>query len=306
MEECSELGRLRRYRGKDEAVELIGNRDKMLEMLRDSASYGRNEIIEEILSCYSGKAYGDANWQKKIDAWGNIPERITIHGKFAEKHPGLEQLRLNPGIITHLPELMEFLDGKDANNPIQIMRGFREHLGEKIVFRGMMMNDEEAEKASIEGIECDFLRKKSLHGLIEDFEANVLSPYIDCLVEAHFHGENLYSPFISVSAIEDVAIAVGRHFGKKKQMQDDKKDFYLFKIRIPEMDLLHYTDHGIKMPYKLMQVVERKVNIKTYVNGRTDEHPWNKVESYVMFKIDPAEIIEISKPEVTHSFFASG
>jgi hypothetical protein len=99
------------------------------------------------------------------------------------------------------------------------------------------------------------------------------------LGEIHFHGENRLSPFVSVTAHRDIAIAVGRRFGKK----GDGRKFTLLKLRVPKIDLIHFCDHAIRIPSVLDRVgailgISIEDEEKTYPFNRESS---KEVESYV-------------------------
>jgi len=299
MVDTSYLSKMRVSHGRDEAVKIIGDRNILTNILQNSNTHKRNELIEEIMSCYSGAAYGDSNWSKVISAWGNSPEKITIHGIFAEQNPHLSQLNLDQGIVTHLPEFIKFLKSQEISDYLAAKESFKQYLGSRTLWRGMVLTDEELEKTRTQGIESDFLRKsREMPSAIENFEANVLSVYFNEVVERHFHGENYWSPMVSVSSHKDVAIAVGNHFGRRS-LTEEGKNLYLFKIQIPEIDLVYYTEHTVRLPEKLQDLVRNGTHLHVSVNGVDSSHPWDRsTESYVMYKINPEEIIEVSKPEL--------
>lgn len=304
MHDVPQLSRMRRYRGRDEAVEIIGDKENLIGLLQNSSPHSRDELTKAVMSCYSGASYGDSNWQKVISAWGNSPERVTIHGEFSDQYPHLSQLNVDPGLITHLPEFMKFLkiSNLGTQDYLAVREDFKQYLGDRIVWRGMALTAEEAEKVRTQGIESNFLRRaKDMPSVIENFEANVLSVYFSELVEVHFHDENYHSPLVSVSSHEDVAIAVGRHSGRKS-CSEEPKELYLFKINVPEIDLIYYSDHAVKTPYKLQDLIRNGTHLHISVNDHEYSHPWDReTESYLLHKVDPEEIIEISKPIVNKS-----
>jgi hypothetical protein len=287
----TKLGRIRRYPGRDESVEIIGDRQNLANLLKDPA-HSRSELINAIMSCYSGSAYGNSNWPKVTGGW-TTPEVPTIYGKFLQQNQQLEQLSLDPGFITHLPEFMEYSNTKEQDY-LKTRNNLKQQLGESIVWRGMILSKKEFQKTICHGIESDFLRKtEEILSPIDELEANVLSVYFNRLTEAHFHGENPQSPLISVSSHEDIATAVGRHFGKKSP----EKELYLFKIKVPEIDLIYHTDHCATAPSKLKDLMEKGIQLRVSIDNREATYPWNReTESYILFKIDPGEILEISKP----------
>jgi hypothetical protein len=301
MSNLSYLERMRHYRGSDDAVKITGNRDNLTGMLSNPNHALRDKLTTEIMTCYSGAAYGDKNWSKFTGGW-TTPEVPTIYGDFREQYGQLAQLSLDPGLITHLPEFIEFLKSYDSpiNDYLAVREDFKRHLGDRTVWRGMMISDEDAARIKQEGIESSFLRgTKDMPALIENFEANVLSVFFSELVEQHFHLGNYHSPLVSVTSHEDLAMAVGKYFGKKSP----GNELYLFKIRIPEIDLMYYTDHAIRRPSKLephFSGEEREISIS--VNGKKSVYHWDRhTESYILHKINPDEILDISKPSVTQS-----
>ena len=298
--DTSYLAKMRAYRGRDEAVNIIRDRSNFIDLLQNSRDHTREELIKTIMSCYSGASYSDANWSKVIGAWGNSPERTTIHGTFAGQYPHLAQLDLDQGIVTHLPEFVEFLKTNESQDYLAVRDSFKKYLGYQTVWRGIVLTKEEAKKTKTEGIESNFIRKnKNMTSLLENFEDNVLSVYFDELVERHFHGENYQSPLVSVSSHKDVAMAVGRHFNKRLLLKEEK-DLYLFKIKIPEIDLIYYSDHAAKTPSKLQDLIRNGTHLHISIDGVNSSYPWDRnTESYVMHKINPKEILEVSKPEVS-------
>ena len=277
----------------------------MLEsMLCASGTHARDELCRAMMGCYSGQSYGAANWSKRIGAWGDAPEIVTVHGIFADKYPQLSQLNLDLGVMTHLPELLEFLQTEDANtyDYLSVRARFKQHLGNRIVWRGTMLTDAEAASVRNEGVASNLLNGvRQAESAIQYVEDALLSAYCSELAELHFHGENPASPFVSVSYHEDVAIAVGRHFGKFSPGAKQKQ-FHVLKMSVPEIDLIHYTDHAIRAPSKLKSMMERGAMLYVAVDDRVSAHPWDReVESFLLYKADAAEIVDISRPAVRES-----
>ncbi len=307
MEATSCLEKLRIFDNfRDEAVKIIGDRTILNCLFICSDIHKREEFIQAVLSTYSGEAYGEHNWTKVYEAWGESPRKVTLNGIFAEQCPGLSQLNLDPGFMTHLPEFLEFIKTnpiKSPKNALETRAEFKEHLGSRIVYRGMVLSDEEAEAMRYEGIQSAFFR--TLKGNISPtdyFEANFLTIYLDKIIEKQFYHENKYSPLISVTSHEDVAISVAKHFGRTWDKKDKK--LYLFKIKIPEIDLIYCTDHGVMIPGKLKESIDRGINLRVILDDKEYFHPWDRhIESYVMHKIDADEIIEVITPEVKESLY---
>lgn len=292
-------------RGDDKAVVETGSnveREKFLDILKDPAQHSRGELLGSIFSNYSGEAYGDYQWQKKTGGW-TMPEEQTLYGRLRELHPEFNQLSLDAGFITHLPEFMEMLEkGEIKSTDFEGARNeLKEKLGYKILYRGTMLTDEELKHIKEHGIMSPltvYIAKAKQPK--DEFEAKALSTDINYSIESHFHGENHATPYLSVSAHEDVAIAVGRHFGKRGP---DRK-FYLFKLRIPVIDIISYKEHGIKTPYKIQEMIDRNPDhsLTVSVNGKEAKYKWDEdVESYMFWKVDPDDIVEITEPDVKES-----
>lgn len=280
------------------SIRKIGQTQRLCEILINSFST-RQEIINETTLCYSGEDYLDNNWSKRIAAWGNSPERITPQGIFSEQYTQLAQLNLDWGIIVHLPEFLDFLKiHYTCNKPLlRIREEFKDSLGYDTLFRGISLNEEELEKIKQFGIESQLLRRiGESENSAELFEREILNKRVNNLIEDHFHRASHYSPLISVSSHEDVAIAVGRAFGRSIDL---RKKLYLFKIKIPKIDRIYYTAHGFRSP-AIFEGHMGQLTIK--VNGEESKYPWDMdVESYIGYKINPSEILEISKPEILAS-----
>ncbi|MGV8087070.1 MAG: hypothetical protein ACP5N1_05565, partial [Candidatus Woesearchaeota archaeon] len=136
--------------------------------------------------------------------------------------------------------------------------------------------------------------------ILENFETEVLTTEFNSLVDRHYKNRDKFSPLISISFYEDVAIAVGKYFGKKRTTEESR-EFYLFKINIPEIDLIYYTSHGVNNPPYYKECTNK---IQIGVEEKTNTYYWNKnFESRIMYKIDPEEIIEISQPQIIKSFW---
>ncbi|NTV41187.1 MAG: hypothetical protein HGA61_02845 [Candidatus Moranbacteria bacterium] len=294
------LERLRQFRGDDEAVvEVTSDAEQqgLLDTLENPQKNSREKLMSEMFKNFSGKEYGDYQWSQYTGGW-TTPKIPTLYGEFRNSYGNFVQLSLDAGFITHLPEFFQCAqNGELENLDYEAVRDLlKEKLGDKIAWRGMMLSIDELEDIKRNGIMSPFTKYlgQADHPK-EEFSAKILSTNIHELIERHFHGENWISPFISVSEEKNIAISVGRHFGQKGR---DKK-FYLLKLKVPEIDLISYAEHGVKKPSKLQAL---KSNLSISVDGDESKHEWDKsVESYLFWKINPEEILEITQPEVTES-----
>lgn len=293
-------------RGKDEAIQEVGTEaDKQLltVILKNPGAHTRDELLDSTFTNYSGRIYGNNQWVKKIGAWGESPEIVTVYGQLMEAHPEWAQLSLDPGFMTHLPTFIGMLNSGEVTdtNYEGARQQLKDKLGYKTVWRSTMLTDEEFAKTQTNGLSSPLTRVvQDSEGHVAQFEASALSAMPSYTIEKHFHGEHRATPFLSVSEYPDVAISVGRHFGDKKP----GKKFYLFQIKIPAIDLVSYTDHAIKTPSKLKQIKERNPDfaINVGVNGDKSSYKWDEsVESFVFWKIDASEIIEVTQPNISET-----
>ena len=304
--EKKNLERLRNgIRGSDAAVVETGSspeKERLLDIIKDPAHHSREELLEAKFANYSGEAYGDNQWQKSTGGW-STPKEQTQYGSLREAHPEFAQLSLDAGCMTHLPEFMEMLGkGEIKSADFQGARNeLKEKLGYKTLYRGTMLSDEELQSLKETGLMSPLSQQiKDAEDPKGQFEAQALSASIHDAIERHFHGENNNTPYVSVSAHEDVAVAVGRHFGKK----GDGRKFYLLKLKMPVIDIISYKEHGVKTPYKLREMIQRNpdYSLAVSVDGKEGLHRWDEdVESYVFWKIDPEDIEEITQPEAKES-----
>ena len=299
------LEHLRHIRGADKAVKDIGTSDEhghLLAILQSPENFSRGELIDSLVTNYDGSAFGDYQWSLKTGGW-TTPEAPTIYGTFRKEYPELSQLSLDPGVITHLPTLMEMLKSGEASatDLTAAKDALKQKLGFQTMWRGTMLTDEELQLVSQTGLLSPLGKDtKTSDNPQEELEANGLSGYIHEAMEKHLHGENYFTPFLSVSAYPDVAIAVGKHFGQR----GDGRKFHLLKLQIPTIDVISYQDHAIRMPYQLSSDFERNpdFSVKIGINGQEAKYKWDeKVESYVYWKINPDEIVEITQPDIQTS-----
>ncbi|MFA5994175.1 MAG: hypothetical protein WC823_04405 [Parcubacteria group bacterium] len=96
------------------------------------------------------------------------------------------------------------------------------------------------------------------------------------MIEGHITKENAPSPMISVTAESETAFKVA------SESHGGSSSIYVFKISIPALDQIHYSEHGIQRP--------------DIISNLGSE--WEKDrESFVFWKINPDEIIEITQSD---------
>ena len=298
MADLSHLTKLRCSRGSDDSLKVCGDRDFVRSVLENIATYSREDLTAAILGCYDGDLFGSTMWTRKYSAWGNAPERITVHGHFAERYPHLAQLNLDMGFLSYLPEFLKCAkkEGMEDDSPIVVRKKFKEHLGTTTLWRGIKLTKDELNTAENEGIYSSFFRMDDSHPLLEQFEANVLSVYPWKLLDNQFYGGNYFSPLISVSADKDVAEKVGGSYSSSCRKTGEAKDLYLFELKIPLIDVVAYTDHCLKVPDKLKSMVEYESETLTSNNKSTNHPLWKtNIEQFILYKVDVNEVVRIIK-----------
>lgn len=292
-------------RGSDLAVLEIGStqeKERLVTALKDPEHHSREEILRLAFRNFSGEAFGNYQWPLKTGGW-TTPTEVTLYGMLRDKYPQFSQLSLDVGFMCHLSQFMEMLEKGEINSTTceGARDELKERLGYKIMYRGTMLTDEEFESVRSGGILSSFCHFVSHSDRPkEEFEAKVVSTDVGRAIEAHFHGEYFATPYVSISAHKDVAVAVGRHFGQKKS----GKKFYLFTLKVPVVDIISYKENVIRIPSKIKDGIERNpgFGITVSLDGVSKDYKWDEdLESYIFWKLDPEDIIEVTQPEVKES-----
>lgn len=292
-------------RGSDTAVLEIGStteQEQLVEALKDPAQHSREEVLQLAFKNFSGEAFGDYQWRKKTGGW-TTPGEPTLYGVLRDKYPQFSQLSLDVGFMCHISEFVEMLEREEikSHDYEGARKELKEKLGHKVMYRGTMLTDEEfgsIQKSGVFSPLCSYVGQSDKP--LEEFEAKVISTDVDTAVESHFHGEHRCTPYLSISAHENVAIAVGKHFGQKK----DGKKFYLFKLKIPVIDIISYKENVIRTPSKIKDSIERNPDFGATisVDGVSNNYKWDEdLESYIFWKLDPVDIVEVTQPDVKES-----
>lgn len=274
-----EKNRYHYFRGSDDAVKNIGSieqNEKLKSIIENPSSFSRQELMKAIFENYSGEAYGGYQWSRQASAWDNSPDKSSLFYRFTNDYPQLRQLSLHPGFITKLPYFYENIEKINPQNKTvdEVLSYINKDLGNVTLYRGMALTEEDLEVIKKEGILADINRNENTKKSIEYFEGLYLSTKYKDMVEGHITKENTPSPMISVTAESETAFRVASGSGRKSL------NIYVFKISIPALDQIHYSDHGIQRP--------------DIIGNLGSE--WEKDrESFVFWKIDPSEIVEVAQ-----------
>lgn len=273
--------RINSCRGNDKAVENIGSveeKEKLKSIIENPADSSRQELMEAIIKTYSGEAYGEYQWSKQVSGWDDSPDKDSLFYKFNNDYPHLKQLSLHPGFITKLSYFFENIEKikpkhKTSNEVLEYMN---KDLGDVSVYRGMALTEEELETIMKIGILSNINRTEHTKESVDHFEGLYLSTKYKDMVEGHVARDYAPSPIISVTAESETASVVAR------ESKRDSNKIYVFKILIPALDQIHYSDHGIQM--------------SDIISSRGPD--WEKDrESFVFWKINPDEIVGVSQVE---------
>ncbi|MCB0350744.1 MAG: hypothetical protein KDD38_06140 [Bdellovibrionales bacterium] len=212
--------------------------------------------------------------------------------RFGEHAADLLPLMFDIGILHHIPEFLEFLEQEKLQassfDPWELREKFSNHLGTTRIYRAIALTDRELSIAKTQGLTSRILRNLTLNDWpIYDFE---LQETYDS--HSHGNGSTYYSDnsyLISVSDFQEVSIAVANHHSEQN------KPVYLFELEIPRLDILPIGDrtsfiHPTNTPPNVLKIISG--------NKRASKHKiffGRKLESFIMFRIDPSEITSITK-----------
>jgi hypothetical protein len=268
------------FRGSDSAVKNIGSieqNNKLRSIIENPNSFSRQELMRSIFENYSGEAYGNYQWLRQVSAWDNSPDKSSLFYRFTNDFPQLGQLSLHPGFVTKLPYFYENIESINPKNKTadEVLDYMNKDLGNVVLYRGMALTKEELEVIKKEGILADINRNENTKKSIDYFEGLYLSTKYKDMINGHITKVNTPSPMISVTAESETAFKVARESRRKSS------NIYVFKISIPALDQIHYSEHGIRRP--------------DIIGNLGSE--WEKDrESFVFWKINPDEIIEVTQP----------
>ncbi|MCF7866570.1 hypothetical protein K9M18_04020 [Candidatus Woesearchaeota archaeon] len=69
-------------------------------------------------------------------------------------------------------------------------------------------------------------------------------------------------------------------------------------MKIPALDTIHFTEHGIRTP------INNNPHITITIDDKEETHKIDsKVESFITYKINPEEIIDIYKSDIKTSMW---
>lgn len=271
-------GHILKVRSELSSIEEIGSleeRNNLISILENPKKYSREQLVSTVIKNYSGEVWGDSHNEKTGKHWGGSndgEEFTTQYGRFRSEYPHLKQLTLDPGFMNHLPEFMEMVKKQAITSlsAIEVRQILKETLGVQEVYRGMMLTEAQMEEMKHVGILAAIPRamEHSEHPVDKEFEVCALTINTKDMNYYHFNAGASASTMMSVSSMKEVATSAGKEFGR---YDEKNKKHYLMKLNIPVIDLLYWEENSMNQ-----RVTKEK-------------------ESFVFWKINPEEIMEIEE-----------
>ena len=227
--------------------------------------------------------------------------------------PGFEALAYHPGLVTRLDEFARFVaaNGLREGAPEKARAAFSRHLGTKIVYRAEPLTHAELERTAVRGLESRLSQRDLDLSLVlhestaveSDYGAHIaadtMSDSIRKQVAARVSGSTrVNDPLLSVTDHPEVGIAiVGRVVRQSRSQGGIEKQLHVFKLRLPVLDLISQESPIID------ERTGRSFMKITRGDGSTVSHefPSAAVESFVLFRVKPSEIVghTIVEPDMT-------
>lgn len=244
--------------------------------LESDTQQNRDSLLEAILKSYDPLPYGNQVWPKADRDW-NPSAELTWFDQLSKLDRRLHPIALDASLMTHLPEFLSFADGHPKQTIIQLRKGFRADQGTVEVWRSVALaSDAEAQLIKETGFDSDLMRflKAEQRMNLDTFESLFFlrspSDFIDMHVYPAAYFYTSINPYISVSLRKQVASSVGKRFRNQ-----NRPHVYLFKMLVPEADLIYFTPHAVR----------------DYISKSAGK----EVESFLPFRIDRNEILSVEK-----------
>lgn len=246
-------------------------------------------LMKENPNSFAHQNYGPlgVEFLKKIRA---------INEKFIE-------LLLDPGVVFHSQDLFDFL--KKHPNSFQevseLREAFSKSLGTKKIYRALYINPEELDYIKTHGMPSKYL--SALNGPIGDLPQSILSVLTMRLGLLNQLPPELQQQFAkidySMSVTEEDSIAAAVVYQDSQTNPDREKSVILFELQVPVLDILWSGDSylsqlatswGRSIP--TINVVNKTPLQDQTIKKTVTSLPYGKeVESFILFKIFPQEII---------------
>ncbi|HLE11873.1 MAG TPA: hypothetical protein VI754_11525 [Bacteriovoracaceae bacterium] len=214
---------------------------------------GQEELVDKLL----------ATWYPRYSLGDKLSEKIS-NARHYLKHR-YSCLLLDPGIISRIDHFFAFaLDYSDSHPDISthaLREAYSEHLGKRIVWRGIAVSDDTLiDNIKKEGFKAHLFLKRRQPGDYRQ-ERHINSSLVNTLLRANSNLDsptplmamsqrlsqvNIYgSTYISISQFIEVTYA-GAWLKLNNTMTKVGNKFYLFKLNISNLNIIDPTDPYLK------------------------------------------------------------
>lgn len=205
------------------------------------------------------------------DAWLKLK---SLGVEFAE-------LGTDPGLVQRLDSFIRFVKKRNLSkeDPWKARKLFAESLGYKKAYRALALSPTEYEQVIREGLHSRVLRNENI--LDSMFTENLSHRVLNRILGQEPEGDS----FLSITDYPEIAEAVAARYATPEQ----GKKVYLFELKVPVIDTIFISQNGpFRMGYYSKDIVTKKIVLLPSMKNFSFDA---KAESFVMYKIEPSEII---------------
>lgn len=220
-------------------------------------------------------------------------EGVRALSALEKLNPKWQVLVTDPGLMFRVDEFVKFANSKKLTDlgPWEAREVFSQHLGDRVVYRGIAITGDEAAEIQKLGMGSGALRQDL------DILNSPYSLYIE--VMNRLAGVTKTDRLLSVSDYPDLAAAVAkRHgFGRMGYRPGLDRGVYVFKLKVPELDLI-YLEKGHPFLPLPKSAEKNMISVRNPKGKVSASYPLDrKVESFVFFRAEPSEILEVKRVE---------
>lgn len=229
---------------------------------------------DRILSSYS-TVEGSRN---PLQAARKLANRLN------EINPSWVSLVLHPGIVQRADSFLEFAEKSNREATAKMLYcQFRSKLGFQTVFRGVALKDEH---------DVNSIRQQGLWSTSIYRGGHKVGQALVPIHQQIVNRETMQHPeqdhLISVSFYSDLSYALGTSFGNPNK----HTLVAVFQLRIPVIDMIDVGPRGL-FTIRMFSAQDRLTGT-TQLGKYFDQIVDEKIESFVPFRIDEDEIVEVT------------
>ena len=203
--------------------------------------------------------------------------------------PGYEELVVDVGLMQYLSEFRSFVASRPGLSPWTARELFAQTPENQTkVYRGMRLNDHEAELIQRVGIQCGVARAS------QDTSIDLLQAGSDRLrkLVKHTQRSTQESIFVSVTSYPEVATGIARRYGQ----EGSDRSIRLYEILISKIDLLRRSyvgDQGLWQKF----VPSRSAGLELKSQGSTRVVSFtHHIEQFALWEIPATQFKEVVPP----------